>query len=331
MIKENLIIDAETIMNTDYPENPFIVKDLIPDQGLIILAGQPKAGKSLLLTQLLAAVTGNDSTFLGLEVSQKKGEALYLALEDSEARIKKRFVKQNLHPNATFKLALRWSVDEKAIKDLDIYLSEHPEIMLVVIDTKAKICREQGTQISYQSEYNFIGLIKNCADKHAVCIILVTHLRKRPAEDVFNEVNGTSAIMGGADTIIVLKRPRNQNRGILSLTSRDFEERELEIYLDRETLTWHSAGESPSAVPNMTPERQQIISAMKELGGTATPKAIAEKLGKDNKIVSNLLATMAPYGFVQKSPEKHGVWVLPVVEDEKADESNASEDDFILE
>ncbi len=326
---ENIITTGEKIMKTNYPSTQFIVKDLIPGKGLVILAGPAKAGKSLLITQLLNAVTGNTSTFLGAEVSTN-GTVLYLALEDTEPRLKERFLKQKMSPNERFRISITWSVDEKAIKDLDAYLNEHPEVILVVIDTKAKICQEQGIQMSYQSEYNFIGMLKKCADKHGICIIVVTHLRKRPSDDVFNEVSGTSAIMGAADTIMVLKRPRNQNRGILSLTSRDYQEREEEIYLSYDTLTWHSQGESSVAVPNMTPERQQIISALKDLGGTATPKAIADKIGKDNKVVANLLGTMASYGFVSKSNEKHGYWVLPSTTNDGS-VSKDSEDDYDFE
>lgn len=324
----SFITDAERIMNKDYPPTPFIIKDLIPGKGLVIVAGPAKAGKSLLITQLLNAVSGNCSEFLGYEVTLK-GSVLYLALEDSESRLKERFQKQRLIPTSNFKVCFNWSVDEKAVSDLDDFLTEHPEVILVVIDTKAKICREQGSQLSYQTEYNFMGRIKSCADKHGICILLVTHLRKRPSqEDVFNEINGTSAIMGAADTIMILKRPRNQNRGILSLTSRDYQEREEDIYLNYETLTWHSNGETQISIPNMTPERQQILSALKELGCSATPKEIAERIGKDNKVVGNLLATMSSYGFVKKSTEKHGVWILP---GEECTSSDDSDEDFIIE
>lgn len=325
----NLITTGDEIMKTNFPPTKFIIKDLLPTQGLVIVAGPAKAGKSLLITQLLDSVTGNSSTFLGAEVSTY-GTVLYLALEDTEPRLKERFTKQKLIPNSKLRIAFQWNVDERAVRDLDVYLTEHPEVILVVIDTKAKLCQEQGTQMSYQSEYNFMGMIKDCADKHEICIILVTHVRKRPSEDVFNEINGTTAIMGAADTIMVLKRPRNQNRGILSLTSRDYQEREEEIYLNYETLTWHSQGESANAVPNMTPERQQIISALKELGGAGTPKAISEKIDKDNKVVANLLATMAAYGFVQKSAEKHGEWILPDFIKSTGSESSDTEDDFII-
>ncbi|MCQ2601278.1 MAG: AAA family ATPase [Treponema sp.] len=327
----DFITNADKIMNTDYPPTPFIVKDLIPGKGLVIFAGPSKAGKSLFITQMLNAVTSNSTSFIGFEVSLK-GPVLYLALEDTEPRLKDRFVKQNLVPNENFRIGFKWSLDEKAICDLDDYLTENPEIILVVIDTKAKICKEQGTQISYQSEYNFMGMIKSVADKHEICILLVTHLRKRPSqEDVFNEINGTSAIMGAADTIMILKRPRNQNRGILSLTSRDFQERDEEIYLNYETLTWHSQGESTAAIPNMTPERQQILSALNELGGSASPKQIGEKIGKDNKVVGNLLAAMEPYGFVKKSTEKRGVWIIPSYSNNEDIDSDESEVDFDIE
>ena len=184
---ESIITDAETIMKTNYPPTPFIVKDLITAQGLIIIAGPAKAGKSLFIIQLLDAISGHSSEFLACEVTAH-GAVLYLALEDNDPRLKERFLKQKLNPTSNFKVAFKWTVDEKAISDLDKYLTEHPEIILVVIDTKAKICNEQGTQLSYQSEYNFMGAIKECADKHKICIMLVTHLRKRPSqEDVFND------------------------------------------------------------------------------------------------------------------------------------------------
>lgn len=314
----DFITDAETIMNTDYPPTKFIVKDVLPSIGVAIVAGPSKAGKSLLITQLLNSVAGNCESFIGHEI-ENHGEVLYLALEDSESRIKERFIKQKLPAkNANFKIAFNWSKDEKAISDLDNYLSENPGIILVVIDTKGKLCKEQGTQISYQGEYNFMGLLKDCADKHEICITVITHLRKRPSqEDVYNEINGTSALMGAADTILILKRPRNQNRGILSLTGRDFQEREEEIFFDYETLTWNSLGENTNAIPNMTPERLAIVNAMKSIGRSCKPSEIAELLGKDNKVVGNLLAKMKEYYFVKKSETKSGYWLLPECDEEE--------------
>ena len=321
---KNFITDALTIMKTDYPPTKFIVKDLLPCIGFTVFAGASKAGKSLLITQLLNSVAGQCDFFLGHEV-ETHGEVLYLALEDSESRLKERFIKQKLPAeNSNFKIAFNWSKDEKAISDLDKYLDTHPDTILVVIDTKGKICKEQGTQVSYQGEYNFMSLIKSCADKHAINIVMITHLRKRPSqEDIYNEINGTSAIMGSADTILILKRPRNQNRGILSITGRDLQERDEEIFFDYETLTWNSTGSNANAIPNMTPERLQIIQTMKQIGRECKPAEIANLLKKDNKVVGNMLSKMEEYGFVTKSKKRHGYWLLP--ENQTFDEENDDE------
>lgn len=328
---KNFITDALTIMNTDYPPTSFIVKDILPSKGLAILAGASKAGKSLLTTQLLNSVAGDCDSFIGHKI-ENHGKVLYLALEDTEVRLKERFINQGLPAeNSDFKIAFNWSKDEKAISDLDKYLCDNPGIILVVIDTKGKICKEQGTQVSYQGEYNFMGLIKDCADKHGICITVITHLRKRPSQDdIYNEINGTSAIMGAADTILILKRPRNQNRGILSLTGRDFQEREEEIYFDYETLTWHSLGENSNAIPNMTPERLSIINAMKSIGKPCKPSEISMILGKDNKSIGNMLAKMKEYYFVRKSSEKSGYWLLPEWEENKLiNEEEELEDTYL--
>ena len=79
----------------------------------------------------------------------------------------------------------------------------------------------------------------------------------------------------------------------------------------------------------MTPERQKILNALQELGGMGSPKQIGEIIGKDNKSVGNLLLEMSNYGFVKKSKEKHGVWILPSEDFLSSEES--SDDEIIVE
>jgi hypothetical protein len=79
-------ITARKLMETDYPTPQFLVPGLIVE-GLTLLAGRPKIGKSwLALACAVAVATGGE--FLGRKATQ--GEVLYLALEDSPRRIKKR-------------------------------------------------------------------------------------------------------------------------------------------------------------------------------------------------------------------------------------------------
>ena len=79
-------IDADTLQSTAYEPVSFVVDDLLP-QGLHLLAGAPKIGKSWLALWLcLCAAQGKPLwTF-----ATRPCEVLYLCLEDSFQRIQSR-------------------------------------------------------------------------------------------------------------------------------------------------------------------------------------------------------------------------------------------------
>ena len=83
-IKRLQTIDADTLQSTAYEPVSFVVDDLLP-QGLHLLAGAPKIGKSWLALWLcLCAAQGKPLwTF-----ATHPCEVLYLCLEDSFQRIR---------------------------------------------------------------------------------------------------------------------------------------------------------------------------------------------------------------------------------------------------
>ena len=80
------VIDGETLMDKRLPPTKFCVDTLLP-QGLCILGGSPKVGKSWLVLDLCVHVA-QGTPLWGLDVAS--GEVLYLCLEDSERRIQER-------------------------------------------------------------------------------------------------------------------------------------------------------------------------------------------------------------------------------------------------
>ena len=72
-------VDGETLMSKPLQPLNFIVDTLL-SQGLHILAGSPKVGKSWLALWLAVTVAKGDSVW-GMPV--KQGTTLYLCLEDS--------------------------------------------------------------------------------------------------------------------------------------------------------------------------------------------------------------------------------------------------------
>lgn len=88
MKKENrlLTIDGETLMSQPLTPLNFVVDTLL-SQGLHILAGSPKVGKSWLALWLAVTVAKGEAV-CGMGV--KQGTTLYLCLEDSTLRIQNR-------------------------------------------------------------------------------------------------------------------------------------------------------------------------------------------------------------------------------------------------
>lgn len=76
-------IDADTLMTTPLPVIQYIIDRLLP-QGLHILAGAPKIGKSWLALALCLRIAKGESVW---GFSSTQGTVLYLCLEDSYSRI----------------------------------------------------------------------------------------------------------------------------------------------------------------------------------------------------------------------------------------------------
>lgn len=80
------VIDGETLMDKRLPPTKFCVDTLLP-QGLCILGGSPKVGKSWLVLDLCVHIA-QGTPLWGLDTT--KGQVLYLCLEDGERRIQER-------------------------------------------------------------------------------------------------------------------------------------------------------------------------------------------------------------------------------------------------
>ena len=89
----------------------------------------------------------------------------------------------------------------------------------------------------YAGDYDDISSIKRIADESNIAVILVHHLRKlKDGDDPFNEVSGSTGIIGAADTNYVLKRKRSGDTATLLVSGRDVEYQELTLQFNN--LVW---------------------------------------------------------------------------------------------
>jgi DNA-binding transcriptional ArsR family regulator len=281
----------------------WIVPDLLPE-GLAIIAGKPKTGKSWLALNLAAAVSIGGSVLGRIKV--ERGDVLYLALEDGERRLRTRIDAIKALPTDRLTFWTACPRGEKGLEDLRIWLQCKPDARLLIVDTLARIREDEG-EVSYQRDYDFIARLKSVADGRKVALVLVHHSRKQDAEDALDLVSGTTGITGAADSLWILQRTRGQVDATLTVSGRDFAETELALRYDP-GVGWSSRGDAREI--QKTEERQAIRDHLAENEGPLRTSQIAKALGKTESVVSHLLSKMRVDGIVT-SPE-YGKWSLTV-------------------
>ena len=126
MKKENrlLTIDGETLMSQPLTPLNFVVDTLL-SQGLHILAGSPKVGKSWLALWLAVTVAKGDPVW-GMGV--KQGTTLYLCLEDSTLRIQNRLFEITEDAPASVHFTTNSDTLGNGLEEqLRAFLAEHPD------------------------------------------------------------------------------------------------------------------------------------------------------------------------------------------------------------
>ena len=171
---KNLITKScEEIMTTLYKPTVFAVEGLI-SQGLYILAGPPKVGKSWLALELCLAISKGEKL---LDRPTRQGSALYFCLEDSWQRIQSRLYELTDEPSEKLHFALKAdTIGDGMCEQIVKFKSEHDDLRLVVIDTLQMVRSE--TDSSYGSDYAELIPLKALAETLGISIVLVHHLRK---------------------------------------------------------------------------------------------------------------------------------------------------------
>ncbi len=145
---------AVELMAAELPDLNWAVEGLLC-QGLAILAGAPKIGKSWLALYIGVCVASGRKALGAMPV--QSGEVLYLALEDTERRLQDRLkmmIGDGDVPSRFFYETHCGDLGGTGIKSIRSWLSEHPDARLVVIDTFAKVTPPRdGRKNAYNEAY----------------------------------------------------------------------------------------------------------------------------------------------------------------------------------
>lgn len=257
------VIDGETLMDMKLPPTKFCVETLLP-QGICMLGGAPKIGKSWLVLDLCIRIAKGEPIW---SLPTKKGTTLYLCLEDPLRRVQERLnmLTDDVPPNAYFAIAAGTLADGLC-EQIRKFVSEHPDTVLVAIDT-FQIVRTGCIDTSYANDYGEVRQMKQLADELNISILLVHHLRKQGDSDPLNKLSGTTGISGAVDAVFVLdKSKRNAQGATLICTGRDIEYREMELKLSKEICAWEMVSDSIENPQLILPEEMiSLINFMKQI------------------------------------------------------------------
>jgi len=222
------------------------VPGLVPE-GMSLLIGGPKIGKSWLALDIALAVASGGRALGHLEVGQPR-PVLLLALEDGDRRLQERI--RALIPGARIPSLFHYmpriihNMLQATIGDWLNTLDTGAGDPLVILDTLGKVMPDaRPGQSPYQRDYKVSGHLKQiCDTRPGMALLVLHHDRKAQAEDFVDSVSGTNGIAGAADTIVVLSRKRTEQTGLLQVTGRDVVEREYAVTVS--SGRWRLAGES---------------------------------------------------------------------------------------
>lgn len=304
--RHSATISADVLANKSFADLQWAVPEILPE-GLAILAGRPKFGKSFLSLQLAIAIATGDGTKFGVPVMEV-GDVLVCALEDNQRRLRDRL--RQFHPfgNAPSRLhfATGWPrLGQGCVEDLEAWCDEHPATRLIVIDTWRAIKPPAGRASAYDEDANAAAPLLDFTRRHpGLAVLVVHHVRKSEADDPFDTISGTHGLTGIFDTLMVLGRHGEGAK--LMAQGRDLDGYEKALERDRRTGGWIVKGDAVGLAK--TGERQELLDLLAHAEGPLRLAELAKAVGKKPDTTRRLLKALIDEGRVNQPV--HGIYAL---------------------
>ena len=213
-ITDNL---AETIETADLDEEQgnYLIESLIPRDGVTVLGGAPKTGKTTLVMNMIYSIVTNQN-FLGKRIIQTENDKikpLFMTNEESNrvcfSRLQKIFGDDEGIEKVEIATRIKYGYTNGL---LDIIEAEaEMGYNLFIVDNFRSFGVDKGIEKDFSGEQlaeRLRWMTDMCEELH-ISIILIHHTRKRGNNKIVNqsdELAGGGAIGSVADSIIMLSR-----------------------------------------------------------------------------------------------------------------------------
>jgi hypothetical protein len=298
-------VTASELQKIKIPPLNWIIEGIIPE-GLTMLAGRPKCGKSWMALGMALSVA--DGTKVLNKFSSVKSTVLYIALEDSNRRMQNRInnilgtENTKLFPNNL--LILHNDIEFPKLNDggleaLNILVNNYKDLRFIIIDTLGRSIKVDQSKYKniYLSDYELMSKIQKFALEKRIAVLLIHHTKKGKEDNLFDEILGTTCMTGALDSMLMIKK--SGGKSYLHFTGRDIIDGEYLIEFDQAGFIWKIIEEKNEK--HFTAERLEIIELFKKYKRRMKTGEVAVLLGKEIGTVSKLLKKLVD-DEILKSP-----------------------------
>lgn len=314
------------LMVKEFKPLVFAVERILP-QGLALLGGPPKLGKSLIALNMAMAVASGERGRALSALPVTPGRVLYIGMEDSMRRLKERCIAMELGngdglDNIEFQpIESGWPGGEQGMAMMEEWALDGDDPRLIVVDTLARVEPElDDAKDRYRAEYAMTLRYKKFSDRHDLSILMVHHDKKGEELDWLSRFSGSRGLTGGVDTLMFLDGKRGEPEATLRVTGRDIEGDDLPLRAVKGRPGWiiSEVPDTPEGLDSMrtvrfsedhlTGAEQVIIGAVRAMGGSASKGYVHEQFSAEDAALCKQAIQMLTVKGMLRSRE--GTYVL---------------------
>lgn len=343
-----VVLTARELLAKVFPEPRDVLPQIVPE-GLTLLVGRSKLGKSILMMQGAVAVASGGPLF-GRPCDLPPGRALYMDLENGERRARQRVddllavtgeddARQDRLHVATF-----WNGwQEGGLEYLEAWMAKYSDTRLIVIDTLKRVRPgETGNKRLYDLDYEALSPLADLAHRFNMAVVVIHHTRKADASDVLDMASGSTGLVAAVDTVLIWRRRRGFPEAKLYVADRDRGEVQHQFIWNAQLKGWGWAGTQAaeaegdgegSGTESPGDTRAAVLKTLEETAEPLSPAELAAHLRKSTNAMRVQLFRMAKAGDVRHldirptpSGAERGSFYSPV-EPKAADKAAAKTDD----
>jgi len=199
-------------LNSRKNENPYLIQNLLIDDGIVLCAGLPKVKKSFFVADLLVSISTATKAFSIFDV-MKRGPCLLIQGEDSEEIIRSRL--EAIALSRGLSLSRLNDIFITSTQDFKLDNPEHLNdleqtvqklgVVAVFIDPLSRLISTSDGSAAPMGR--LLTSLRAFQRRTKICLALVTHMRKGKSESDLGAIKGVGDLRSAYDQGILLTKP----------------------------------------------------------------------------------------------------------------------------